>query len=224
MQHAESHLFHRRDDRARRGGSSRRDLDPAAEGSLHLRRCVDEHVEHDRCPAHVCDPMLFDHGKHQCRVDLAQAHVSAADCGDRPGEGPPVAVEHRQGPQVGGVGTDAESQDLTERIEVGPAVVGDHALGVSGGAGGIAEADRLPLVAGMGAGIRARAFIEESLVVAFTQELAAFPERVVDVHHQGRMVHAFERGAHTPENSRSVMSTLVSAWPRMKRMVSASRR
>ena len=39
-------------------------------------------------------------------------------------------------------------QDVADRIEVGAAVMGHHALGITRGARGVAQRNRVPLVAG----------------------------------------------------------------------------
>ena len=85
-------------------------------------------------------------------LDPAQADVGAAGGGDRPGVGPARAVEHRQRPQVAALVVELEGQRVGERAEVGAAMAVDGALGVAGGAGGVEQADRVPLVLGAGIG------------------------------------------------------------------------
>ena len=79
---------------------------------------------------------------------LAQADMRAAHKADRPGKAPAVAVEHRQGPEVDRVRAHAPDLHVADRVQVGAAVVIDHALGVAGGAAGVVEADGLPFIGG----------------------------------------------------------------------------
>jgi hypothetical protein len=79
-------------------------------------------------------------------VDLAQAHVPTAHRADGPREAPPVAVEHRQRPQVDALRAQPGLHDLAEGVEVGAPVVVDRALGLPGRARGVVDRDRLVLV------------------------------------------------------------------------------
>ena len=81
-------------------------------------------------------------------LDLAQADVRAAGRGDRPGEGPARAVEHRQRPQVAALVVELEGERVGERAEVGAAMAVDRALGIAGRARRIEQADAVPLVLG----------------------------------------------------------------------------
>jgi hypothetical protein len=55
-------------------------------------------------------------------------------------------VEHRQRPQVHRVVRHAPDEDIADAVQIGAAVVIDHALRIAGGARGVVERDRLPLV------------------------------------------------------------------------------
>ena len=57
---------------------------------------------------------------------LAQAHVRAADRGQRPWGAPAVAVEHRQSPQINAVLVVPGVDDLAERVQVSTPVGVDH--------------------------------------------------------------------------------------------------
>ena len=111
--------------------------------------------------------------------------MRAALRGDGPGEGPAVAVEHRQRPQIDAARGDAEGEIIAERVQVGAAVVAHHALRVAGGARGIAERNRVPLVVGVADRIIRVAGGKESLVFGVADDLAGGGQRVVDADHQG---------------------------------------
>ena len=65
-----------------------------------------------------------------------------------PRETPPVAVEHGQGPQVARKVGHLPRRDITHGIQVRASVVGDNPLRVAGGAAGVADSDRIPLISG----------------------------------------------------------------------------
>lgn len=75
----------------------------------------------------------------------------------------------------------------------------DHALGVAGGAGGVVEADGLPLVRRPLPGEFGIAFGEEGLVVQIADRLAFAVLGVVDVDHQRRMVEHADGGVNHVE-------------------------
>mgnify|MGYP003694414121 CR=1 FL=1 len=107
-----------------------------------------QHVQHDRRAAQVGDAMALDHRIDQRRVDLAQADMGGGGRRHAPGEGPAVAVEHRQRPEIDRMAVEAEGDDVADGVQVGAAMVIDDALGIAGRAGGVVEADGLPLVGG----------------------------------------------------------------------------
>src|SRR5690606_7924478 len=107
---------------------------------------VDQPVGLVGCAPDVGDLPVVAQVEDLLRVDPAQAHVHTGDGGDCPGVAPAVAVEHRQGPQVDRVLTHVPGHLVTHGVEEGTAVVIDHTLGVAGGAGGVVEADGVPLV------------------------------------------------------------------------------
>ena len=130
--------------RRRSGGGD--ELDPVGEGALLLRAGVEQRRHDDGGAAQVGHLVLGDGIEDGLRAHPAQAHVRAGHGGEGPGEAPAVAVEHRQGPQIDGVLAEAGRQHVGVAHEGGAAVVIDHALGVAGGARGVVEGDRLPLV------------------------------------------------------------------------------
>ena len=122
--------------------------------------------------------------------------MGAGQRGDGPGVAPAVAVEHRQGPQVHRVVAHGPGHLVAHGIEEGAAVVVDDALGVAGGAGGVVEADRLPLVVRPLPGEFRVALGEQRLVVERADRLAFAVFRVVDVDHQDRPAEHGDGGMH----------------------------
>src|SRR3546814_16460007 len=61
-----------------------------------------------------------DHG----RIDAAQADVGAAGRSHRPGVGPAVAVEHRQGPEIDRIAAESKGQHVADGIQIGAAAIG----------------------------------------------------------------------------------------------------
>mmetsp|Transcript_34796 Transcript_34796/g.81581 ORF Transcript_34796/g.81581 Transcript_34796/m.81581 type:complete len:336 (+) Transcript_34796:962-1969(+) len=80
------------------------------------------------------------------RVDLADAHAGAPHRSHRPGEAPPVAVEHRERPKVSGMVSHVPPNHVGQRIEVCPPVVRYNAFRVSCGARGVPQCDRVPFI------------------------------------------------------------------------------
>ena len=193
MGDVEAHPGHAFDDRARWRRPAGRHLDDVPEPALDRIGRVQQQVEHHRGAAHVGHPVLLDESEYQRGVDVAQAHVGPAGRGHAPGVRPSVAVKHRQGPQVARVRADAEREHLPHRVEVRAAVVADDALGIARGTRGVAEADGLPLVVGETVLEPGRPFADERLVVLLADEVSALAQRVVDVDHDRRRVHPFER-------------------------------
>ena len=131
--------------RGRRRAAGHR-LRPDARTPAHVVGRVRDHVHDDRRAAQMGHLVLGDRREDRRGLGPAQADVRAGLKRHRPGERPAVAVEHRQGPEIGRVQRHVVGQDLAERREVGAAVVDHHALGLAGGARGVVEADRLPFV------------------------------------------------------------------------------
>ena len=187
---AKTQLFHGRDYFARWRGAAGGDLYGVIATHPLLRGRVHQHVEHHRRTAHVGDGVLLDHGEYHRRINLAQAHMGAGGGGHGPGVGPAVAVKHGQRPEVDALVAEAERQDLAHGIQVGTPVVVDDALGSTRGAGGVTEADGLPLVRRVVVGVVARAFQEQGLVAFLSHRGAALAGRVIDVDDHRRIVHA----------------------------------
>ena len=104
-----------------------------AEAPLRCLGRMNEHVEHDWCATQVRDPMLDNRSKNRRRINAAQTDVSAGDCGHRPGIGPAVAMEHRQGPQIDRVVTEPKGDRVADRIQKSAAVVVDDAFWIARG-------------------------------------------------------------------------------------------
>ncbi len=190
MQDPKAQLLHRGDDPARWRRTPGGDLHGVIESHALLLRRVDQHVEHDRCTTHVGHGVLLDHGEDHRRVHLAQAHVGARGGGHAPGVGPAVAVEHRQRPQIDALLVDAEGEHLADGVQVCAAVVVHDTLGLTGRAGGVAQTDGLPFIGWRAVRVRARAFLEQRLVVFLSEQPAAFEQRVVDIDNGRGIVHA----------------------------------
>ena len=110
-----------------------------------LRRSQDRRDDRRRA-VEVRDAVLGDQPPDHVPAHLAQADVGAADRGDGPRRAPPVAVEHRQRPQVDAVERVAGVHHLAERVQVRPAVRVLHALGPARRAGRVVDRDAARLV------------------------------------------------------------------------------
>ncbi|MNG93656.1 hypothetical protein D3C79_526310 [compost metagenome] len=184
----DAHLFHGADDLGGWRGAGDHGLHRVLDGRLGRLGHVDQGVEHDRRAAQVADPVLADQGQDLLRVDPAQEHMGAGQRGDGPRVAPAVAVEHRQGPQVHRAMAHAPDHLVAQGVQVSATVVVDHALGVAGGAGGVVERDRLPLVIGPFPGKVRVAFGEERLIIQFADRTAFAVLRVIHIHHQWRVL------------------------------------
>ena len=107
---------------------------------------LDDQVVHDgRCTVMV--DIVLAHGlQNRWGIHFAQAHMGAAEHRHRPRKTPAIAMEHRQGPQVTRKVRHGPSGRVAHRVQVGAAVVGDHALGVAGGARCVGNRNRVPFV------------------------------------------------------------------------------
>lgn len=76
---------------------------------------------------------------------------------------------------------------IAQGIEVGAAVVINHALWITGGAGGVVEGNSLPLVLGPLPGELRVALSEERFVVQRADGTAFAVLRIVHIHHQRRI-------------------------------------
>ena len=142
---------------------------------------VDQQVVHDWGGAVVIHSMRA-HGIENCAaLHLAQTHLRAGQHRDRPREAPAVAVEQRQRPQVGRKLRHAPGGGVAHRVEIGPAVVRDHALGIAGGAGGIGHGDGIPFVPRTLEPLQRLVPCEQRLVLVGAQRLPA--PRVLAVAH-----------------------------------------
>ncbi len=187
MGHLDARLRHGGQDRGRRRRRGGHHPHPLGERAALVLAGVQDHLHDDGRAAQVAYPVLGQGRVDRPRLDLAQAHVGPGQCRNGPGEAPAVAVEHGQGPEVDRMRLHAPGQDVAERVQVGAAVVVDHALGVARGARGVVERDRLPLVGRWRPGVVRVALGQEGLVVDLAEALAAAlggGQRVVDIDDQ----------------------------------------
>ena len=141
--------LHALDHRGRRRGAGDHGLDAcAACRCLQLVGRVDQHAVHDRRAAVVGHAVRRAISvEDRLGLDLAQADVGA-------GARPPSSrgsTSRCSGTSAASTGTPgacgmSQSRMLPTRVQVGAAVVVDHALRVAGGARGVVERDRVPLV------------------------------------------------------------------------------
>jgi hypothetical protein len=176
-----------------RRGPAGLDMDGMVERHLHFVRRIAQHVEHRGRAAHMGDAVLAMR-EDQRRIDLAQAHMGARHRHHRPAETPAVAMEQRQRPQIDRLARHLPRHDVAERLQIGAAVGIDDALRPAGGAGGVVERDRLPLVLDVDARVIVGRPGDERLVVADAMAFAlALEQRVVDVDNQRARCHPAER-------------------------------
>src|ERR671932_252034 len=91
------------------------------------------------CRAVMGDLLGLEELPDPARLDLSQAYVGPRDRGHRPREGPAVAVEHRQRPQVSGLVVHLRLDDVAQGADVRPAVAVHHALGLTRRPGGVVD-------------------------------------------------------------------------------------
>jgi hypothetical protein len=94
----------------------------------------------------VRDLLLLQEPPDGVAAHRAQAHVAAADGGHAPSRAPPVAMEHRERPQVDGLRAVLRVQDLPEAVQIRAPVGVDDALGLPGGPRRVVDRDRRQLV------------------------------------------------------------------------------
>ncbi len=151
-----------------------------------LGLCVQDDAEHDGRAAEVGHAFIRDGVEYGFCFHLAHADAGARHARQGPGITPAVAVKHGQGPQVHRMAAHVPGKDIADGVEVGAAVVVDDALGLAGGAGGVVERNRLPLVVGQAPVEFRVALAQEVLVLQLAQALAAGTGGVVHVDDQRR--------------------------------------
>ena len=114
--------------------------------SAHTFGCVVNEAVNDGCCAVVVHAVLSHGVKDRTCFNTPQAHMRAGQHGHRPGKAPTIAMEHGQGPQISGKVRHGPSGHVAHGIEVGAAVMRDHAFGVARGTAGIAHSNGIPLV------------------------------------------------------------------------------
>ena len=198
VDHLEALLLHVGDHRRGRRRAAGDDQHRPSQFAPHLSGGMGQQVQHDGRAAEMGDLSLLDQGIDQFGIDPAQADMGALGGGHAPGEGPAGAVEHRQRPKVDAAAVEAVGHRLPDRVQVGAAVMVDHALGVAGGTRGVEQAERLPLVVRQLPGEVRIAFLQKRLVVEGAEPGAALAalrlrQRIVDVDHQGALGELLQR-------------------------------
>ena len=87
---------------------------------------------------HKTENRLVTHG--------AETHNRARGGGDGPGETPPVAMEHRQGPQVNRLRSHFPGGDIGQRVQMSAAIVIHDPLGITRRPGSVVQADCIPFI------------------------------------------------------------------------------
>ena len=200
--------------RRRRGAGDHGDAPGASMPARQLRGRVDQHVVHDRRAAVVRDPVLADRvedrarprpcaGTRWCRRRRPSSRGSTSRC-----SGTSAASTDR--PRACGM---PQSKHVAERVQVGAAVVVDDALRIAGGAGGVVQRDRVPLVGRRLPGELRVALGEERLVVDVAETLAArrTASSSTSMTSGRRATSCASARSIVGENSRSVISTRASA-------------
>ena len=109
-------------------------------------RGSEQHRDHRRRGAEVGDAFGQQRIPDRVGLDRRQADVPCSHRGDRPCVGPPVAVEHRQCPQVDAAGLEPSLGDHAKAVQVSAAVGGHDALRATGRPGGVVDREQRALV------------------------------------------------------------------------------
>src|SRR3990167_8734584 len=141
--HVEAHLLDLLQNRRRWGSRRGHEIDPVAECAPVLGFRIYYHVHHDRGPAEVRNPVFRDGVKNLTRVEMSQAYRCPREGCHGPREAPPVAVEHRERPEIYRASGHAPGQYISEGVQVGPSEIYWDALGVARRARGLVEGDRV---------------------------------------------------------------------------------
>ena len=195
MGHADAELGHLLQDGGRWRGGRGHHVDGVIEIAALLGAGVDQQAHDHRRAAQMADPLLGDRPVDGARLDPAQAHLGPSLEGHRPGKAPAIAVEHRQGPEIGWVQTHVPDQNVTDRVQIGAPMVGDHTLGLAGRPRGVAERDRLPLFSRMQRLELGIPLGQQLVIGQLTQPLATNREHgIQDIHDQRLFRDLPERG------------------------------
>uniref|UniRef100_A0A804LD44 Uncharacterized protein n=1 Tax=Zea mays TaxID=4577 RepID=A0A804LD44_MAIZE len=142
----EAELVHLGQHLRRRRRAARGDADPPRQRLPIRRRRVREHAEHRGRAAHVGDAVAHDVVEDHPGGHAADADARAALRRGGPHHAPPVAVEHRHGPEVHGHGRHLVDEHRGQRVEERAAVAVDDALGPRRGARRVVQRYRVALV------------------------------------------------------------------------------
>ena len=148
--------------------------------------------------------------------------MRAGDDRDRPREAPAVAVKHRQRPQIDRMlAPCAQVTTLPTAEQMRAAVVIDDALRIAGGAGGVIERDRVPFVVRHRPGEVGIAFARRTPRIR-SRRAARRRRNIPDRRSRSPAASPWRSASAsfiTLENSRSMMTTLASAWSSEKAMI-----
>ena len=109
-------------------------FDLVCDSRLQVRGGLDQQVVNHGGSAIMVDAVLCHGLQYQSCIDFAQTHMHTPQHGDGPWEAPAIAVKHRQGPEVARKVGHVPRHRIADRVQVSATVVGDYALGVTGGA------------------------------------------------------------------------------------------
>src|SRR5579863_5011588 len=145
---AETKSLHALDDGGWRccAGSHHPDVAPNKAATQFLGG-VEQHVHDHRRAAEMRDVFLCKSGVDAGGFDAPKADMRPGERRYRPRKAPAVAMEHWQRPEIHGMLRQAPDERIADRIEISAAVMIDDALRIAGGARGIIEGDRIPLIA-----------------------------------------------------------------------------
>ena len=182
----EARLLHRGQDRGRRWGGGGHHAQLAGRAVAPGRRRIEDHLHHDGGAAEMGDAMGRDGGPDSRPVDTPQADMGPGRQGHGPGKAPAVAMEHRQRPEIDRMPAEIPDEGIAEGVQIGAAVMIEHALGIARGAGGVVDGDGIPFIAGR---LRFEGGIaggQQGLVLDLAEALAAGPFGILAVDHPER--------------------------------------
>ena len=185
MGQVKTHLLHAFDHRSRWRSARHHGLDAGGHARLHGGRGIDQQAVHDGRTAVMRDAVVAHGVEHGLGVHLAQAHVHARTRRHCPRKAPAIAMEHGQRPHVDRVLGHVPFQNVRDRIGGCAPVVVDHTLRVAGGAAGVIQSNRVPLVGGQAPGKVAVSAGHKGFIGHRTQFFGrAGVERVFHIDHQ----------------------------------------
>ena len=130
-------------------------------------------------------------------ADVAQAHAGARHRRQGPGEGPAVAMEHRQCPQIDRMLRHGPGHGVADGADIGAAMRIDDALRIARRAAGVVQRDGVPLVVRLPP-LVGRITARDKVVVGrlAQQRAGAVILRIVDIDHSYRAADLLQRAFH----------------------------